>query len=46
MKICPKCKKNLIFEDSSFNHEFGTEIIKGWLCEYCDFIDENDTFMN
>jgi len=34
--ICPDCKKELLFCDDSFNHQFGVEIIKYHLCEYCD----------
>lgn len=35
--ICPKCESgNVILVDDSFSHEFGTEIIKYWLCEDCE----------
>jgi len=36
--ICPKCKsKNIVFQDDSFDHEFGTEVIKFYYCEDCDY---------
>jgi len=35
--ICPKCKsENVVFQDDSFSHEFGTEVIKYYLCEDCE----------
>ncbi len=36
-RICPKCNNNLVYQDDSFNHEFGTEIIQFYYCEYCDY---------
>ena len=47
-KICPKCKKKMIFIDDSFDYgaghhgSEGTEIIKYWLCEFCDYEDDEE----
>ena len=38
--ICPNCKTNLIFQDDSFDHHFGVEIIKYYYCEKCDYEEE------
>jgi C4-type Zn-finger protein len=35
--ICPNCKTEMIFQDESFNHAFGTEIIKYYYCESCHY---------
>jgi len=38
--ICPNCEdedRELIFQDDSFSHEFGTETIQFYYCEYCDY---------
>ena len=35
---CPKCKsKNVVFQDDSFNHEFGNEVIQYYYCEDCNW---------
>ena len=34
---CPKCDGSLIFQDDSFSHEFGTEIIHFYYCESCGY---------
>jgi len=39
---CPKCKsENVRIEDDSFEHEFGTEIIKYPVCNECDYQDDD-----
>jgi hypothetical protein len=35
--LCPVCKHEMIFEDESFDHAFGTEIRKYYYCERCDY---------
>lgn len=36
--MCPNCEdEELIFEDDSFDHAFGTEIIQFYYCEKCDY---------
>jgi len=36
--MCPNCiDKKLILQDDSFSHQFGTEIIKFFYCESCDY---------
>ena len=36
--ICPNCVDSpLIFQDNSFEHQFGNEIIQFYYCEKCDY---------
>jgi len=41
-RFCPVCddKPKLVFQDDSFSHEFGTEIIKFYYCEDCKYQEE------
>lgn len=32
----PSCDHEWEFQDESFDHEFGTEIIQYWQCALCD----------
>ncbi len=42
---CPKCNSNdVTLEDDSFTHEFGTEIIKYYLCNNCGFFDKDNKY--
>ena len=35
---CPECdSENLEYEDESFDHEFGKEIIRYYFCNDCDW---------
>ena len=42
-KICPKCEKEMTFEDDSFDYgeghhgPAGTQVIQYWFCENCDY---------
>lgn len=41
--MCPECSKNdidseMTFEDDSFSHHFGVEIIQYYYCEKCEHI--------
>lgn len=39
MIMCPNCvDKKLVYQDDSFNHEFGTETIVYYYCEHCDYV--------
>jgi hypothetical protein len=33
--VAPDCDHDWHFQDDSFDHEFGTEVIHYWLCEKC-----------
>jgi hypothetical protein len=38
MVMCPNCvDRELVFQDDSFDHAFGVEIIKFFYCEFCDY---------
>ncbi len=40
---CPKCKSTRVtMIDDSFDHEFGTEVIKYPVCNSCGFCDDED----
>ena len=34
---CPECGRPLIYEDDSFDHAFGTQIIQYYYCENCNY---------
>lgn len=31
----PACDHEWVYQDDSFDHEYGTEVIRYWLCEKC-----------
>jgi len=42
---CPECGSiNVVYEDESFDHAFGTEINRYYFCENCDWQENADEF--
>jgi len=40
---CPNDNTELIFQDDSFSHEFGTEVKRFYYCEECNYqVDEGE----
>ena len=36
-KLCPYCETSMIYQDDSFDHEFGTQVQTFYYCEDCEY---------